>query len=124
MTKIPHIYLDDMLEAIDLVEKYCLGISEEAFSRDTKLQDAVIRRFSIIGEAANRLPDDARLLAPHIPWKTIIGFRNVVIHEYAGVHMGRVWEIVQQELPVLKKQLADLLAKLPSPPNPQDAVSE
>ncbi len=118
MTKIPHVYLDDMLEAIDLVKQYCLGVSEESFSRDTKLQDAVIRRLSIIGEAANRLPDDARSLAPGIPWKTIIGFRNVVIHEYAGVHMGRVWEIVQRELPVLKKQLADLLAKLPSPPDP------
>ncbi len=118
MKKIPHVYLDDMLEAIDLVEQYVTGVPEEAFSRDTKLQDAVIRRLSIIGEAANRLPDDARSLAPDIPWKTIIGFRNVAIHEYASVHMGRVWDITVRELPVLKKQLTDLFAKLPSPPNP------
>ena len=103
MKKIPHVYLDDMIEAIDLVEQYVQSISEEVFSRDTKLQDAVIRRLSIIGEAARKLPDDVRSLALDIPWKTIIGFRNVAIHEYAGVHMGRVWHITVRELPMLKK---------------------
>ena len=112
MNKLVSVYLDDILEAIDLVTQYVQNISEVEFSRDIQLQDSVIRRLVIIGEAACKIPEDVRTMAPDVPWRTIIGFRNVAIHDYASVHMGRVWEIIQTELPILKKHIARLQAKI------------
>ena len=102
------LFINDMLEAIALVEQYVSGMSEVEFSRDTEKQDAVIHRLMIIGEAATHLPDDTRALSPETQWRAIIAFRNVAIHEYSGVSTGRLWEIVQQELPILKTQLTTL----------------
>ncbi len=117
--KIPNFYIEDMLEAIGLVQTYLAGITEEKFSQDKEIQDAVIRRLMIIGEAATKIPEDIKLLAPEIRWKTIIAFRNVAIHEYANVSMGKVWEICENELANLSMQLKTLLDKLPPPPKPQ-----
>ncbi len=112
MKKLADVYLDDILEAIDLIGQYVHDISEVPFSRDKQLQDAVIRRLVIIGEAAGKIPTDIQRQAPEVPWRTIIGFRNVAIHDYASVHMGRVWEIIQTELPILKKQIGALHSKI------------
>jgi len=112
MKKISSIYVEDMIEAIDLVTSYVKGVPEVDFSRDQKLQDAVIRRLAVIGEAANKLKKDIKNLAPDIPWHTIIGFRNVVIHDYSGISMGLVWKIMQRDLPALEPQLKILLNKL------------
>ena len=117
--KIPHVYIEDMIEAIELVQKYLGDVSEEQFSRDTQLQDAVLLRLMIIGEAASKLSDDVKNQGVEIPWKTIISFRNVAIHEYANVAMGKVWEIYKQDLPSLCTQLKTLLKKLPPPPDPE-----
>ena len=106
------VYLDDILEAVDLVQQYVRDVSEVQFSRDIQLQDSVIRRLVIIGEAASKISADVRTLAPGVPWRTIVGFRNVAIHDYASVHMGRVWEIIQMELPTLKKHVKNLRSKI------------
>lgn len=100
--------IDDMLNAIALVEQYVSGLTEIEFSQHNEKQDSVIHRLMIIGEAATNLPDDIRSLSPDTQWRAIVSFRNVAIHEYSGVSMGRVWEIVQQELPILKTQLTML----------------
>lgn len=107
-----------MIEAIELIQKYLTGVMEIQFSADTELQDAVIRRAMIIGEAAAKIPDEIKRLDPTIPWTTIIAFRNVAIHDYANVSMGKVWEIYKQDLPPLYTQLTSLLRKLPPPPDP------
>lgn len=112
MKKISTVYIEDIIESINLVEAYVKNIPEVQFSQDTQLQDSVIRRMVIIGEAANKIPNDVRALTPTIPWRTIVGFRNVAIHEYASVKMGRVWEIIQTELPILKKNIIVLRTKL------------
>ncbi len=114
--KIPNFYIEDMLEAISLVQQYLKNCTEEEFSRDKETQDAVIYRLMIIGEAATKIPEEIKKQATDIPWRTIIGFRNVVIHNYAHVSMGRVWEICQTELPKLTKQLSNLLQRLPQVP--------
>lgn len=108
MKKDYSVYIDDMLEAIEKIAEYVADGDEVRFSRDTQQQDAVIRRFSIIGEAATRLPKDIRILAPSIPWKSIVGLRNIVIHEYANVSLGKAWEVTQEDLPKLKKALMSL----------------
>lgn len=102
------LYLDDMLTAIALLETYVSDVTEIEFSRDTEKQDSVIHRLMIIGEAATHLSDEIRILSPETQWRAIVAFRNVAIHEYSGVSLGRVWEIVQQELPILKIQLTAL----------------
>ena len=99
------VYILDIIEAIDLIEVYCKDVSEERFSKDTQLQDAVLRRFQIIGEAAGKIPDALRKEFPEIPWKKIIAQRNLIIHDYATVRPHEVWMVIKKDLPVLKPQL-------------------
>lgn len=102
------VYIDDILEAIEKITAYVADGDEVRFSKDTQQQDAVIRRLGIIGEATTRLPQDIRILAPHVPWKSVVGLRNIVIHEYANVLMEKAWEVTQKDLPQLKKALITL----------------
>lgn len=102
------IYVDDMLEAIEKIAEYVADGDEVRFSRDSQQQDAVIRRLGIIGEAATKLPGEIREIAPRIPWKSVIALRNIIIHEYANVSMGKAWEVTQRDLPELKKELTIL----------------
>lgn len=112
MKKDYSVYIDDMLEAIEKIAEYVADGDDVRFSRDTQQQDAVIRRLSIIGEAATRLPQEIRVLAPSVPWKSVVGLRNIVIHEYANVSLGKAWEVTQTDLPKLKEALVSLRALL------------
>jgi len=118
--KVPNFYIEDMLEAIDLIQTYLKKVQEDAFMQSSKIQDAVIRRLTIIGEAASKVPKDIRDQWPDIPWVTIVAFRNVAIHEYPHVSMANVWSIYRDDLPPLKVQLTKLLASLPPPPDPSE----
>ncbi len=102
------LYLDDILESIKLIGQYSRGISLEDFSRDPKLQDAIVRRLEIIGEAAKQVPQSFKDQHHDIPWKKMAGMRDVVIHEYFVVRLDRVWLTLQEDLPPLKRQLEDL----------------
>ena len=105
MTKDPRIFLDHILESIALIEEYVSGISEEVFLSDIGTQDKVIRRLSIIGEAASQLPEEIRKAYPDVQWKNIIGMRNFLIHEYFGVTLSEVWLTVKRDLPELQEQV-------------------
>lgn len=118
--RIPHVYVEDMIDAIEHIQQYLTNVSEVSFSQNAELQDAVIRRLMIIGEAASKLPDEIKAKSPETPWRTIISFRNVAIHDYANVSMGKVWEIYIQDLPPLFSQLKKLLELLPPAPDPND----
>jgi len=84
-------YISHILESIMLIEQYTENISFEAFEKDRKTIDAVIRNFEIIGEASNKLPEEFRKKYPEVPWRSIIGLRNVLIHDYLGVDIKAVW---------------------------------
>lgn len=90
MTKDPMILLDHILESIALIEKYVVGISEESFLVDIGIQDKVIRRLSVIGEAVSQLPKEFRLTYPHVKWGEIIGIHNFLIHEYFNITLSKV----------------------------------
>lgn len=105
MKKDPRIPILDIIEAIEHIEQYTDNVDEVSFSKDWKLQDAVIYRLAIIGEAAKNIPETIQKQHPDVPWRDIIGFRNVVIHEYSGVSLGTVWQIVKKDLPQLKQKL-------------------
>ena len=88
-------------ECLDLLAQYSAR-GREAFLAERLLQDAVVRRMEILAEAAGRLSDDLKERHPAIPWRAIVGFRNVVAHAYMGVAMERVWEYLTTDLPALR----------------------
>ena len=104
------VYLQDIRQAIDRIEQYTAP-DKRAFFDDQKTQDAVIRQLSIMGEAAGKLPAKLRTGYPAIPWKQIIGMRNILIHDYSEISVERVWETVEHDLPGLKKAIEYMIAE-------------
>ena len=103
------LYLDDILEAVALIREYVKGVDDEAFKKDRKTQDAVIRNLEIIGEAARNVPEDLKENAPAVDWKKIVGLRNILSHAYFGVSIPIIWDVVQNKLDPLEKECRDLL---------------
>lgn len=100
--------LEDILEAIKNIKDYTSEISFEEFMGNQKTKDAVIRNFEIIGEVATKLPKEFRENYPQIDWPGIIGFRNVLIHDYFGIDYQIVWTIKTDILPKLEIQIRSL----------------
>ena len=87
------------------MEEYTQNLTEDEFYLDRQVQDAVVRRLEIIGEAVKNIDDDFRNKYPHVPWKKIAGMRDIIAHEYFGVKLDRVWGVVRKDLPHLKQQM-------------------
>lgn len=104
----PKLLLADILEAVEKIKRYTFGLSYELFSEDSKTQDAVIRNFEIIGEAANRLPEEFKDQHSAIDWFRIIGFRNRIVHDYMGVDYEIVWTIIQNDIDKLSYDIKNL----------------
>jgi uncharacterized protein with HEPN domain len=103
-----NLLLDDILEAIDRAGQYVKGLSFESFSDDQKTVDAVARNLEIIGEAANRLPDDFKEKHSNVEWYKIVGLRHRIIHEYFGVDLEIIWQILHKDLPLLRRNLSHI----------------
>jgi len=103
------VYLQDIVDSIELIEKYIENISLEDFEKNYQLQDAVARRFEIIGEASKRLSDDFWLKNPQVPWNKIVGMRNFISHEYDSVKNDTVLKTCHEDLPALKKQIKEII---------------
>jgi uncharacterized protein with HEPN domain len=96
MTRDLRVYLAHILECIQKIERFTTE-GRSRFFRDVMVQDAVLRNFEVIGEAAKRLDDAYRAAHPEIPWRALAGLRHVLIHQYEGVDLERVWAIVEGE---------------------------
>ncbi|MBF0466607.1 MAG: DUF86 domain-containing protein [Nitrospirae bacterium] len=103
------LYLEDILGAIERIRKYLRGMDYDSFIKDRKTQDAVVRNLEIIGEAAAQLPELYLQAAPEIQWRKIVGIRNILIHEYFGVSLPIIWDIVQTKLDILETTCRSLL---------------
>ncbi len=107
----PSLYLTHVLESIELARAYVEGVDFRRFSESQQLQDAVIRRIEIIGEAVKNLPAEMRDAAPGVPWRRIAGMRDKVVHDYMGVDIELVWTVVHRDLPKLAQEVRGLLAQ-------------
>jgi uncharacterized protein with HEPN domain len=96
------LYIEDIIECIAKIEEYTDSITEDDFYDNTQSQDAVLRRLEIIGEAVKQIPKSIRDKYPDIPWKSIAGLRDVLIHAYFGVNLHRAWKAVKEDIPDLK----------------------
>ena len=97
----PDLLILDIIESAQKILDYTKGLTYEEFKSDSMRVDAVIRNFEIIGEAANRLPDQIKDELPNIDWHKIRGFRNRVAHDYMGINYFIVWQIREEFLPDL-----------------------
>jgi uncharacterized protein with HEPN domain len=102
------LYLDDLIEAGKAILSYVDNISFEEFKTDRMRQSAVIREFEIIGEAVGKLPDELKMSSPDVAWQDIKDFRNLLAHEYFGVDLEIVWQVVPADLPALIRQVEAL----------------
>lgn len=105
------ILLGEILEAVELLERYTKGLTYQDFATDIEKQDAVIRRLEIIGEAVKGLPDELRSKYPGVPWGDIAGTRDIMIHEYFRIDLELAWEMVQDDLPPLAAEVRSILAE-------------
>jgi len=111
MTKDPRVYLAQILERIERIIRFTEA-GKKDFMCNPLIQDAVIRNFEVIGEAAKRIPEDYRMKHPLIPWRALAGFRDVLIHQYEGVSIVDVWQFIERDLPGLKKSISGVLPPL------------
>jgi len=103
--------IDDILGAIAAIQEYTLGMDLDAFAKNRKTVDAVLRNITVIGEAAGHLPPDIAEAHPEIPWKVMRDFRNVVVHAYFGIQLSILWDTIQDDLPPLVVPLKRLLER-------------
>jgi uncharacterized protein with HEPN domain len=103
------LYLYHMLERCHGITRF-IGPGREAFMASEELQDAVIRNTEVIGEAAKRVSADARGRMPSLDWKGVCGMRDVLIHDYIGVDLDEVWNVVSSRMPDLQAVLEQYLA--------------
>ncbi|MCW5878677.1 MAG: DUF86 domain-containing protein [Anaerolineales bacterium] len=101
----------DMVAAIEAIESYAISTYEQ-FIADHKTQDGVMYNLIIMGEAANRVSTEFQERHPQVPWSSIIGTRNVIVHGYDQVKLQIVWQILQKELSQLKEKLKQILADI------------
>ena len=113
MSKRPVGFLvEDIWEAVERVERYIGDITLKTFLEDSKTTDAVVRNLEIIGEAARRLPDDFKVKHSEVEWVKIVGLRHRIVHEYFGVDLDIVWQILKNDLPAFKEKLRSIREKL------------
>lgn len=111
-SKSDKVRLEHINSSIEELETFTKNVSIEDFTNTPMIKWASIKELEIIGEATNHISQETQNLAPTIPWKKIIGMRNVLVHQYFGVDIEITWEIIQSDIPKLKKEIIKLLKKL------------
>ncbi len=111
----PALYLQDILESIELIEQFIAGMEIDDLRKDIKTSDAVIKRFENIGEATKNIPETIRSRYPEVPWKEMAGMRDKLVHTYFGIKHELGWAAIKNRLPSIKPSLNKILADLANP---------
>jgi uncharacterized protein with HEPN domain len=101
----PDLLIEDMLASMRKIERYTDGMDQELFRQDEKTIDAVVRNLEILGEATRQLPEDFTARHADVPWRQIAGLRNRIVHDYFGLDMEIIWEVIQHDLPQFQARL-------------------
>lgn len=109
--KDPRIYITHALECIVRIQEYTSGGQDE-FMASEMIQDAVIRNLQVLCESLSRVPDELQMKYPEIEWRGISGLRNILVHDYFGIDLSLVWQVVCVRLPALKASLERILTSL------------
>jgi uncharacterized protein with HEPN domain len=104
------VFLDDIVEACDKISRYTSGFTPEQFRDDDKTIDAVVRNLEIIGEAAKNVPEETRAKIP-VDWKKMAGLRDVLIHGYFGIDLEIIWDVVENKIPTLHREVSSYLSE-------------
>jgi uncharacterized protein with HEPN domain len=112
MSRNPRLYLEDIQQSCTKVMRYTDGLSFDQFKQDDRTYDAVLHNLEIIGEAAKNVPEEIRQRFPNAEWRKITGFRDIAAHQYFSINDSIVWDIVQNKIPGLITQIAQILAEL------------
>jgi uncharacterized protein with HEPN domain len=105
------LYITNILECIERIESY-IAEGRDSFLQSRMVQDAVIRNFEVMGEATKRLSQELRSENSDIPWRQMAGFRDMLIHDYSKIDVGEVWAVIDQDLPMIRPRLVELLEEL------------
>ena len=109
-----HIYVGHILECIERIEHYTRD-GHQTFLSTTLIQDGVIRNLQTIGQSVSRVSEALKQAHPEIDWRSIVGFRNVLVHDYLGINITRVWEVVEHDVPALKQHMLRILQHIQHP---------
>ena len=112
MTRDPRLYLHDILDSIQKIQRYTSNMSFQEFTESSLTIDAVVRNFEIIGEASGRITDDILYKYPEIPWYEMKGMRNIVAHEYFRVDLKIIWKTSRESLNIVAEMIRRLLKDL------------
>ncbi|QTA79233.1 DUF86 [Desulfonema limicola] len=104
-----HLYINDICESVRAIESYIEDMGYEDFISDRKTYSATIRELEIIGEAVRNLSDELKNQYPDVVWQQIKSFRNKIVHEYFGIDYTIVWDVIKNELPILKSQILTII---------------
>jgi uncharacterized protein with HEPN domain len=104
----PHLLLEDIRSALARIERYTTGMQREQFLVDEKTIDAVVRNLEIVGEAVRWLPDDFKRGYVAVPWGQVAGLRNRIVHDYFGLDLEIIWQVLQTLLREFRQQLDEI----------------
>ena len=115
MSRDPYLRLEDILEAGETIEEYLKGYDFSEFQKDRRTVDAVTRNLEILGETTKHIPQDWKEKAPHIQWRAIAGFRDILAHSYFRTEDAILWDTASNHIPALLEVVRELLGSRDSP---------
>ncbi len=102
------LYVDDIKQAVKKIEKYTKNLTLSKLKQNELITDGIIRNLEIIGEAIKNIPSNIKESHPEIEWKKIAGLRDILAHEYFGIDIEVLWDIIKNKLPDLKKKISKI----------------